>query len=362
MAFDPPTLDRPRQAPCRCLPGPAVATRYRILSRLTLALTLACTLAVPVEAALYRWVDEQGNVHYSDIIPPASVRQGHTELRKDGIPIQTVPPARSPEQIKADELLTRLRAGQERLLKQQATADRGLLHTFPSEAELMASNQNQLGALETMIQVTRNNILRQEAWLASLRTYAGNLERAGKPVPEEFTISARKTERSIRLAQSSIATREAQQAALKSRLDRDLNRYRQLQASGRLAALSANKRHTDLHRVIPCASDAACDRLWDQARDYLLGQPGLAIQLDDSEDLFVAAPRSGGRAAGTIAIGGDLDLDLDADLVLARIPDEQGPGATLFLELRCQAAAMGHEGCWRPELVRTIQGLDAALR
>lgn len=338
------------------LPDPG---HHRVMSRLALA--LACALALPVEAALYRWVDEQGNVHYSDIIPPSSVRQGHTELRKDGIPIQTVPPARTPEQIKADERLTHLHAGQERLLKQQATADRGLLHTFPSEAELMASNQNQLGALETMIQVTRNNILRQEAWLASLHTYAGNLERAGKPVPEEFTISARKTERSIQLAQSSIAAREAQQAALKSRLDRDRNRYRQLQASGRLAALSANKRHTDLHRAFPCASDTACDRLWDQARDYLLGQQGLAIQLDDSADLFVAAPRPGDQAAGTIAIGGG-DLDLDADLVLARIPDEQGLGATLFIELRCQAAALGHEGCWRPELVRAIQGLDAVLR
>lgn len=340
MGFDPPTPDL-------------------VMSRLALA--LACTLTLPVEAALYRWVDEQGNVHYSDIIPPSSVRQGHTELRKDGIPIQTVPPARTPEQIKADERLTHLRAGQERLLKQQATVDRGLLHTFPSEAELMASNQNQLSALETMIQVTRNNILRQEAWLASLHTYAGNLERAGKPVPEEFTISARKTERSIQLAQSSIAAREAQQAALKSRLDRDLNRYHQLQASGRLAALSANKRHTDLHRAFPCASDTACDRLWDQTRDYLLGQPGLAIQLDDSADLFVAAPRPGDQAAGTIAIGGG-DLDLDADLVLARIPDEQGPGATLFIELRCQAAALGHEDCWHPELVRAIQGLDSALR
>lgn len=342
---------------CQGLPAPG---RHRITNRLALACALASTLAGSVEAALYRWVDEQGTVHYSDIIPPSSVRQGHTELRKDGIPIQTVPPARTPGQIKADELLARLRAGQERLLNQQATADRGLLHTFPSEAELIASNQNQLSALGTMIQVTRNNILRQEAWLASLRTYAGNIERTGKPVPEEFTLSARKTERSIKSAQSSIAAREAQQAALKSRLDRDLNRYRQLQASGRLAALSANKRHTDLHRAIPCASDADCARLWGKARDYLLSQPGLAVQLDDADDLFVAAPRPPDRAAGTIAIGAP-DLDQDADLVLARIPDEQGPGSTLFAELRCQAAALGQEDCWRPELVRAIQGLDSAL-
>ena len=326
-----------------------------------LALALVNVLVVPVEASLYRWVDEQGNVHYSDIIPPSSVRQGHTELRKDGIPIQTIPPARTPEQIKADELLTRLRAGQERLLAQQSTADRGLLHTFPSEAELIASSQNQLSSLETMIQVTRNNILRQEAWLASLRTYAGNIERTGKPVPQEFTASSLKTERSIKQAQATIAAREAQQAALKSRLDRDLNRYRQLQAAGRLAALSANKRHTDLHRALPCVNDADCDRLWGKARDYLRRQPGLEIQLDDSDNLFVAAPPLAGRAPGTVAITA-ASQEVEADLVLARVPDEQGPGSTLFMELRCPASALGNDACLRPELVRAIQGLDSAVR
>ena len=81
-------------------------TPARLLGAL-IPLLVGC-LVLPVQAALYRWIDEQGYVHYSDVIPPASIRQGHTELRKDGIPLLTVPPARTPDQIRAEEKLERL--------------------------------------------------------------------------------------------------------------------------------------------------------------------------------------------------------------------------------------------------------------
>ena len=321
---------------------------------------LAGCLVLPVQAALYRWIDEQGYVHYSDVIPPASIRQGHTELRKDGIPLLTVPPARTPEQIRADEKLERLRAGQERILDQQRTADRGLLHTFPSADELVDANTNQIAAIETMIQVTRNNIRRQEAWLAGLRTYAGNIERAGKPVPEEFTISSRKTERSIQRALASIATREEQKAALQARLDRDLGRYRQFSVPGRSEALGTSKRHVDRYSAVPCRNKAECDQAWNRALDYLAARRELEIQVGDSEDLCIAAPRQS-RSEDLITIGTPPPQEREADLVLTRIPDDKGPAATLFLELRCQAAALDTPNCLRPDLLQTVQGFEAAL-
>jgi hypothetical protein len=325
-----------------------------------LFLLLMIGLVLPVQAALYRWIDEEGCVHYADVIPPASVRQGHTELRKDGIPIHTVPPARTPEQIRADEKLERLRAGQERILDQQRMADRGLLHTFPSENELIGANANQIAAIETMIQVTYNNIRRQEAWLAGLRTYAGNIERAGKPVPEEFTISSRKTERSIQRALASITAREAQKASIQARLDRDLGRYRQFSVSGRSEALSTSKRHVDRYSAVPCRTKAACDQLWNQALDYLAGRRELEILVGDSEDLLIAAPRLD-RPSEPITLSTPPPQEREADLVLTRVPDDKGPAATLFLELRCEAAALGTPNCLRPDLLHAIQGFGAAL-
>ena len=36
---------------------------------------LALTFALPAAAELYRWTDDQGRVHYSDMPPPASVKK-----------------------------------------------------------------------------------------------------------------------------------------------------------------------------------------------------------------------------------------------------------------------------------------------
>ena len=36
---------------------------------------IACLLAAPASAAMYKWVDAQGRVHYSDIPPPPTVKK-----------------------------------------------------------------------------------------------------------------------------------------------------------------------------------------------------------------------------------------------------------------------------------------------
>ncbi|MBK8636919.1 MAG: hypothetical protein IPN92_01115 [Chromatiaceae bacterium] len=47
--------------------------------------------------------------------------------------------------------------------------------------------------------------------------------------------------------------------------------------------------------------------------------------------------------------------------MLTRVPDDKGPAATLFLELRCEAAALGTPHCLRPDLLHAIQGFGEAL-
>ena len=45
---------------------------------------LLAVAALPAQAKLYKWVDAQGNVHYTDTLPPASASQGNAELSKGG--------------------------------------------------------------------------------------------------------------------------------------------------------------------------------------------------------------------------------------------------------------------------------------
>ena len=60
---------------------------------------------------LYRWVDDQGNVNYTDRIPPSEINKERTELSEQGTRVRTIPPAKSSEQIQRErELVAPARA------------------------------------------------------------------------------------------------------------------------------------------------------------------------------------------------------------------------------------------------------------
>ena len=47
---------------------------------LLIPLLLVSALSSVCYGELYRWVDQDGKVHYTDSIPPDQVQSGHTEL------------------------------------------------------------------------------------------------------------------------------------------------------------------------------------------------------------------------------------------------------------------------------------------
>ena len=70
-------------------------------------------------AKMYRWVDEEGNTHYTDTIPPSQVERGHQELSKDGVKTREVPRAKTKEELEREQALKRLRVEQQRLIEKQ---------------------------------------------------------------------------------------------------------------------------------------------------------------------------------------------------------------------------------------------------
>ena len=185
----------------RSLRGLAVGNSY-ILPIAALLMLGVLSSAVGAGGAdgpkMFRWVDENGVVHYTDQIPPNEIDKGHAELSKQGVRVDQVPPIQTLEEIQRERELERLRAQQDRLVEQQKAADRVLLRTFRSVDDLLMARDGKLAAIDVVIQVARGNIRRQQDWLRNLRADAANLERAGKPVPQHMTESIGKTERFIR--------------------------------------------------------------------------------------------------------------------------------------------------------------------
>jgi Domain of unknown function (DUF4124) len=60
------------------------------MNRLSVAIWLALCVALPASAQMYKWVDANGKVHYSDKPPPSNVK---TERLREAAPAPTAPGA-----------------------------------------------------------------------------------------------------------------------------------------------------------------------------------------------------------------------------------------------------------------------------
>jgi hypothetical protein len=293
----------------------------------SLLLSLFCSLA---HGDLYRWVDDEGNVHYTDKIPPSQIEKGHTEISEEGVRIRVIPAAKTREEIAREKEIERLRAQQEKLLEQQRSADRVLLRTFRSEDDVIIARDGKLSSIDTMIKVSRNNIRRQQEWLAGLRAEAADLERAGKPVPKHLIDAIDKAERSIRDGYSTIVDRETQKHEIRERFSQDLARFRQLRNLPEPES-SGRERYTrpTIQNIVRCAEPGECDRLWERAAAYVRENTTTAVQTNGANVLITAPPAT----------------DQDVSLILSRIHDKEGQGASLFLDLQCARSVQGTKTC-----------------
>lgn len=318
----------PEPVPCRLRFSP-VALSLVALSLVAL-MSLCASAFAGGDAKLFRWVDENGVVHYTDQIPPAQVDKGHSELSDKGVRVGVVPPAQSVEEIQRERELERLRAQQDRLVEQQKAADRVLLRTYRSVDDLVMAREGKIAAIDVVINVSRGNIRRQQDWLRNLRAEAADLERAGKPVPAHVTEAIAKSERYIRESYATIVNREQQKEMILADFDRDLRRFRQLKdiPEDKTDAVPERPRLA-LRNLVNCDNTAQCDQYWARAVAYAQAHATTPIQTSGANILITAPP----------------EKQDDLGLTLSRIQEKEGAVTTIFLDLQCKNQSAADVGC-----------------
>lgn len=103
-------------------------------------------------AATYRWVDEQGRVHYGDSIPPQYANQGHVELNGQGRVTKRV--GRAPSSAEARQQRERQTAreeAEEHEARERQRHDNALLATFSDAREIELAKQRALDQEQAML-------------------------------------------------------------------------------------------------------------------------------------------------------------------------------------------------------------------
>jgi hypothetical protein len=292
----------------------------------------ACLCGSATAAKLYRWVDEQGNVHYSDRIPPDAAKQERARLDERGVMVERTEAAKTEEELARDRELERLRAAQQKLLEEQQERDRVLLNTFRTEDDLFLARDKKIEAVDAQVKLTEGNIKRLKKRLADMQATAATTERQGEQVSPKYRADIEATRRQIEEAYASIVQREQDRLAISARFEDDLQRIRLLR-NLRIETAEEEKpkperRRSLLDTLVVCDNRANCLAYWERATEYAQRKATTKLQIMGEHILMTAAPLK----------------DDDLSLTVSRIPDEQGV-ELIFLDLQCRESPLGAEFC-----------------
>ncbi len=208
------------------------------------SLLLAAMLLSPAHATgLYKWVDEDGQIRYSDRLPPSQVKQGHQQLNKQGIVIEEKDRALTEEekeaarqaQIEEEKRLAEeaeRKAEEARLAAIQREKDKVLLLTFSSEKELTAVFNGRAAVIDSVISLIEKSIITTEEQLQALQARAEQAYTSqGKEVPGGLAQRIEEAIRKIENRNKQLAQKQAERDKVEQTYERDLERFRVLHAN-----------------------------------------------------------------------------------------------------------------------------------
>ncbi len=195
---------------------------------------LSLVAANPAAAAFKCWTNADGVRECGNAVPPEYAQQGSRTINERGMTIDVQERAKTEEELARERAEIEAREAAEaeakRLQEESERHDRVLLATFTSEKELLASRDRKLASIQATIEVTQATMDNLSASMNTYRRKAADLERVGKPVPEDLLQDIASLQQQLDDKAVYIANREREVAELKDQYQSDLLRFRELKA------------------------------------------------------------------------------------------------------------------------------------
>jgi len=185
------------------------------------------------ETRTYRWVDDDGVVHYGDSIPPEFAEKPKQVLNEHGVTIQHLEGRKTEEQIEAERAAAKLKVQQ----GLQQRADQALLATYISVEEITMHRDRRIELFQAQARVT-------ELYLRNLRRRLDSLQndaRQFKPyssdpnaptVDPDLVKEIKQTNMAIERHEINLRKYQSDEQRIIERFEGDINRFKKLKGLG----------------------------------------------------------------------------------------------------------------------------------
>ena len=174
----------------------------------------------------YRWVDEQGVVHYGDHIPPQYANQERHVLNGQGVEVGRLDAQKTPEQLTKE---ARERAAQIR----QRQHDAFLVNTYTSVKDIEALRdvrleqmRGQRTAAEQYVESLRSRLSTLQTRALLFRPYSPNAN--ARRMPDDLAENLVRTVNELDTQSRALAAKSEEETSLREQFQEDIERYRAL--------------------------------------------------------------------------------------------------------------------------------------
>ena len=193
---------------------------------LALSVLAPCGARADSKAIAFRWVDEQGVVHYGDSIPPQYAEKAHQMLNSQGVVVGRAEAQKTPEELAAEA-----KDEAETLKKQQH--DNFLVATYTSVKDIetlrdqrLDQLQGQRVAAEQYVDNLQSRLLGLQGRAKHFRPY--NIRPDARRLPDDLAEDLVRTLNELRTQSNALSAKNEEVTAVKAQFDGDIERYRQL--------------------------------------------------------------------------------------------------------------------------------------
>ncbi len=206
------------------------------ISRLlaSMVVLLLCTEAsLAADGEMYRWVDDEGVVHFSDSIPPQYSKLNREVLNQHGVTVDVLAGEKTEQELIEEQQLAALKEAEQKQLEEAAQRDRILLTTYLSVDEIERLRDRRVELMEGQIRVTEIYLTNLRAKLVKLQREAEpyrpyNIDPDAPPINERLARELSDTLDSIILYEKNLAGARTQQLASVAKFAADIERFQAL--------------------------------------------------------------------------------------------------------------------------------------
>ena len=197
------------------------------------ALIVSGTCLDAAGQTIRRWVDDEGNVHFGEFVPPEYAHRDREVLNRQGVVVGHEKGELSDEDRAEMQRQTNAEEARRSDAEAMARRDKILLDTYLTVEDIEELRDRRLELMESQIKVTEQYLDSLHVRLASLQRESKRYADADIEVPPELTLDISRTTASISLYEESLTRTRAEKDDLDAAFAADISRFIELTSAGK---------------------------------------------------------------------------------------------------------------------------------